>query len=434
LRALAGVASLAPPMHTRDPMTIESRWTRIGAFVCVAMLGCDGTVNEPPSGRDPGTDEPAADASADDPSPDAAPAEEQPDPPDPACDDGPTDGEPSGDGTTWYVATDGDDSAAGTSDDPFLTVQRAANEAGPGDTVIVRDGVYTGTGFHLVDLTRSGEPDAWITFRSENRWGAILDGSGIDYRIFNFANDGMGYYRIEGFDLRNANGNAIKFNNSGQHHFIIRGNRIHGTKDAGGILGSPDTLIIDANFFHDNGDELYGDEPNVNRDHGIYSAGTNVIVKNNVFARHEHGWAIQTSEGARAWKIINNTFAFPNPARDGHIVLWQSAVDFQIENNIFYQPQDVALVYLSCDCRDVVIRNNVTTAGAMEEPGLPAEITDNLLSTDPMVADPSADDFHLRPGSPAIDVGATLPDVRRDFDGRCRPDGAFDVGAFEYAP
>lgn len=43
------------------------------------------------------------------------------------------------------------------------------------------------------------------------------------------------------------------------------------------------------------------------------------------------------------------------------------------------------------------------------------------------------DDFHLRPGSPAIDAGLALPDVVVDLEGRSRPQGsAYDVGALEF--
>jgi hypothetical protein len=41
-------------------------------------------------------------------------------------------------------------------------------------------------------------------------------------------------------------------------------------------------------------------------------------------------------------------------------------------------------------------------------------------------------DYHLKDGSPAIDVGVTLADVTRDLDGNARPIGArFDVGVYE---
>jgi len=45
-------------------------------------------------------------------------------------------------GNTYYVAKSGIDSNAGTKESPFLTIQRAADVASAGDTVIVRQGEY----------------------------------------------------------------------------------------------------------------------------------------------------------------------------------------------------------------------------------------------------------------------------------------------------
>src|SRR5689334_13247136 len=44
--------------------------------------------------------------------------------------------------STYYVATNGSDSADGSAGAPFRTIQQAANRAQPGDTVLVHGGTY----------------------------------------------------------------------------------------------------------------------------------------------------------------------------------------------------------------------------------------------------------------------------------------------------
>src|SRR5208282_2262319 len=75
-------------------------------------------------------------------------------------------------GTTYYVATNGDDKNPGTSALPLKTIARAADLVNPGDTVLVRNGVYAerdsqGDG---VSLKRGGTAEAPVLFKSENKW------------------------------------------------------------------------------------------------------------------------------------------------------------------------------------------------------------------------------------------------------------------------
>lgn len=45
-------------------------------------------------------------------------------------------------GAVYYVATDGDDSAAGSKEKPFATLNKANSVVTAGDTVWIRGGVY----------------------------------------------------------------------------------------------------------------------------------------------------------------------------------------------------------------------------------------------------------------------------------------------------
>ncbi|MEU5986113.1 right-handed parallel beta-helix repeat-containing protein [Streptomyces sp. NPDC047434] len=68
---------------------------------------------------------------------------------------------------TWFVSPGGDDRNPGTSAGaPFRTIQKAADSAGPGDTVSIMNGTYSerAAGSNVVTVKRSGRPGAPITF------------------------------------------------------------------------------------------------------------------------------------------------------------------------------------------------------------------------------------------------------------------------------
>ena len=74
----------------------------------------------------------------------------------------------------WIVSPTGSDSASGTMEAPFATIQKACEEARAGDTVTIRGGVYT-VAEQVIPLN-SGTPDAWIVYRSYPGEKAIIDG------------------------------------------------------------------------------------------------------------------------------------------------------------------------------------------------------------------------------------------------------------------
>jgi hypothetical protein len=52
-----------------------------------------------------------------------------------------------------------------------------------------------------------------------------------------------------------------------------------------------------------------------------------------------------------------------------------------------------------------------------------------------LFVDPAHQNYKLKPGSPAIDAGIFLPDVKTDIDGVTRPQGlAYDIGCYELKP
>jgi hypothetical protein len=58
-----------------------------------------------------------------------------------------------------------------------------------------------------------------------------------------------------------------------------------------------------------------------------------------------------------------------------------------------------------------------------------------ILGMDPLFQSVATADYHLLPGSPAIDAADPAATLTTDFDGTARPQGAHsDMGAFERKP
>lgn len=82
---------------------------------------------------------------------------------------------PIGSGDEYFVAPTGSSSASGTESDP-LEFQSALDAAGPGDTVTLLDGEYSGH-FHV---NNNGEDGAPIIIRADNRHEAVLVGEHLN--------------------------------------------------------------------------------------------------------------------------------------------------------------------------------------------------------------------------------------------------------------
>ncbi len=130
--------------------------------------------------------------------------------------------------STIHVATNGSDGGAGTASSPFRTVQRAVTAAGPGDSILVHKGTYTGR----VTITRSGTSSAPITLQTAGDGAVTLTNSfpgrpcsetspAVDRTVT--VKEGADYWTIKGFNINNgvwvSGHNASKFASwfSGEH-------------------------------------------------------------------------------------------------------------------------------------------------------------------------------------------------------------------------
>ena len=119
------------------------------------------------------------------------------------------------DAATWYVATTGSNSNPGTQANPFATLQKAVNTASNGDTILLADGTYTGTGNRDVDF---GGIDLTVKSASNNPATCLIDCQQIG-RAFNLHNNETANSHIIGLTIKNgsaaiSDGGGIYINNS----------------------------------------------------------------------------------------------------------------------------------------------------------------------------------------------------------------------------
>ena len=384
--------------------------------------------------------------------------------------------------TTYYVATTGNDANAGTQISPFATIQRGVELAHAGDTISVADGTYGPNGHYTcgtvcsqtgyaapVLFHRSGTATSPITVTAQNKWGAILDcqlpegysGDGTDGvqacdTYFDFKGTAS-YITIENFDITggywtganvNAADSGIQFIGNHFHHIGNRYYPVPAGTSSYGITGvfagvQSNNITWDGNEFNNIGrlptpGQIVTDD--YSHDHGIYMFGGPHTITNNIFYANFAGWGVQVSPGAHDVAILNNTFAGVNPQQDGLIMLWGDVSDpninITIRNNIIFGGQNYAIATFGGYENATLIDTNMSFGaliGVIDTTSVigALTLTNNLFGVDPMFVNAGQEDFHLQPGSPAIDTGASVM-VATDFDGNPRPLGpAFDVGAYE---
>jgi hypothetical protein len=363
-----------------------------------------------------------------------------------------------------YVANGGNDSNSGTGCSPWATLQKAANVVNPGDTIIVANGTYSnaaqaGVGSTLVNATRGGTASAWVTFRAQNKWGALLDGlSNTTAEGWEF---GASYIRVQDFEVRGFSDDAFSNYRGGQFVYLI-GNHIHHMgrycTDTGigrdGIFLSNSNVTVEQNLIHDIGRFSPGENgcsPTTTNyqanDHGIYVAGaSNVMIRNNIFYNVTHGFNVQVyPDAVNNLSILDNTFVGGTPYYTGQIIITNAATNSRIENNIFYQPTTAA-IYLhpsssSTPAYSLAIKNNLSTnrmtqfslTGALDATLAGVTYGANLENSNPLFVNVGGNDFHLSSGSAAIGSGLALSDVTVDYNGVSRANppsmGAYEAGS-----
>jgi len=158
--------------------------------------------------------------------------------------------------TNYYVRTDGNNACNGLYNNggssgncAWRNIDYAADSARP---VTAGDTVYVGSGEYNEDVTfdKSGTAGNYITFVSQTKYGAIIDGTGAG--IGNTWGSGVviinnkDYINISGFEIRDSPYWGIGVH-GGSSYITIHNNYIHATASSGILADGMDHLTVSYN-------------------------------------------------------------------------------------------------------------------------------------------------------------------------------------------
>lgn len=114
---------------------------------------------------------------------------------------------------TYYMApatSGGSDSNDGSSGSPWLTLAYSLDNMGGSNTLIIRDGTYTGASnrFTTTQAPPVGSSGAYTTIKAENDGGAVFDGETTSAPFY-IETDGNKYWQFEGLVFINSSGSIV---------------------------------------------------------------------------------------------------------------------------------------------------------------------------------------------------------------------------------
>lgn len=294
----------------------------------------------------------------------------------------------------YYVATNGSNTNPGTLQQPWRTIQKAANSVTPGSVVYVRGGVYR----ERVTVNVSGSAaQGYTTFRNYPNEQPVVDGTALAVPAFPnglFLIASRQYITIQGFVLRNYKTATLTrvpagiYVRGASHHIRIRNNKIHhiehnGTVahdvDAHGIavygdnaaaaihdvliqgnelyalkLGSSESLVVNGNV---DGFQIIANKVHDNNNIGIDAIGFEGVSSDPATDQARNGLIAQN------W--VYNINSYGNPAygtdRSADGIYVDGGRDIVIERNRVHHNNigiELASEHQGKSTRNVTVRNN----------------------------------------------------------------------------
>ncbi len=368
---------------------------------------------------------------------------------------------------TYYVSPGGSDASAGTSTQPWRTLQKAANTARAGDLVLVANGTYAG-----MYISADGTAAAPITFRANG--SSVLVNSPNATTPDNINIEGGDYVTVEGFivedaprvGIRAVMAAGVKIRNnivrrSGLTGVLtgftpsveISGNSTSGSVEEHGIYVSNSASAADNPIIR--GNESFDNNKNGIQLNGDCTAGgdgiiSGALIENNVV--HHNNWkgfSLISVQGS----TIRNNLIYENglSAGAGSIHLADEpgcgnpSNGNVVVNNTIHEPR-ITGIRMSNGSTGNAIFNNLVVASSLsrtivdEGSGNFIDAVSNLQLTSlgGLFVAPGSEDYHLAPTSAAVNRAVlsyrSTSAPATDIDGTNRPQGPMpDVGAYEHA-
>jgi hypothetical protein len=202
---------------------------------------------------------------------------------------------------SYYVSPSGSDSAAGTSSAPWLTFSKAWTVVKAGDSLIAKDGTYSGTTNSFTNMP-SGSAGNYIVVKAEHDGMVIITSDLAPSHT-------TSYLQFEGLRFHSQNKFAL-----GNHLRFMRCEFKNGCPS-----GNCANMGAGTNDYDDTSDILFEDcwvhGPGGRYNMIIYN--TNRVVMRRVVVRHDGGWTDDKGDPEAGFSIYNSQ----NIALDNVIVI-----------------------------------------------------------------------------------------------------------------
>lgn len=158
-----------------------------------------------------------------------------------------------------------------------------------------------------------------------------------------------------------------------------------------------------------------------------------LIIRNNIVEVYDagiRGYAV--NESPYNLLILNNIFIGKLSVSPIGVTI-TSGTNITFKNNIILDQKNKTLEILGHG-NDVAYNLAYNSDGSIPPAPNGVSLVNSFWGINPLFMNPLTTNYHLKTGSPAIDAGAPLLDVKDDFDGIARPQGVgYDIGPYEYS-